>query len=112
MSALPRTRSGKIIRKSIANLARSRLFKVNEFYGKLNDKSVRLLIETKLNRKNEIPIFTQHKSTLFIHLLFANVKYPFFSFQISSTIEDASVYVEIKEVLQKLGYAKLAPDPQ
>lgn len=35
VSALPRTRSGKIIRKSIANLARSRLFKVNEFYGKL-----------------------------------------------------------------------------
>lgn len=28
--ALPRTRSGKIIRKSIANLARSKLVKVNE----------------------------------------------------------------------------------
>ncbi|KZC14230.1 PREDICTED: acyl-CoA synthetase short-chain family member 3, mitochondrial [Dufourea novaeangliae] len=55
---LPRTRSGKIIRKSIANLARSKLVKI------------------------------------------------------SSTIEDASVYREIKEVLQKLGYAKLAPDPQ
>ncbi|XP_031850238.2 acyl-CoA synthetase short-chain family member 3, mitochondrial [Nomia melanderi] len=56
--ALPRTRSGKIIRKSIADLARSKLVKI------------------------------------------------------SSTIEDASVYREIKEVLQKLGYAKLAPDPQ
>ncbi|XP_076634515.1 acyl-CoA synthetase short-chain family member 3, mitochondrial [Colletes latitarsis] len=56
--ALPRTRSGKIIRKSIATLARSKLVKI------------------------------------------------------SSTIEDASVYREIKEVLQKLGYAKLAPDPQ
>lgn len=55
---LPRTRSGKIIRKSIANLARSKFVKI------------------------------------------------------SSTIEDASVYREIKEVLQKLGYAKLAPDPQ
>ncbi|XP_053981523.1 acyl-CoA synthetase short-chain family member 3, mitochondrial [Hylaeus volcanicus] len=56
--ALPRTRSGKIIRKSIATLARSKLVKI------------------------------------------------------SSTIEDPSVYREIKEVLQKLGYAKLAPDPQ
>ncbi|XP_076167653.1 acyl-CoA synthetase short-chain family member 3, mitochondrial [Ptiloglossa arizonensis] len=56
--ALPRTRSGKIIRKSIATLARSKLVKI------------------------------------------------------SSTIEDVSVYREIKEVLQKLGYAKLAPDPQ
>ncbi|XP_033177272.1 acyl-CoA synthetase short-chain family member 3, mitochondrial [Bombus impatiens] len=56
--ALPRTRSGKLIRKSIANLARSKLVKI------------------------------------------------------SSTVEDASVYVEIKEVLRKLGYAKLAPDPQ
>ncbi|XP_076669967.1 acyl-CoA synthetase short-chain family member 3, mitochondrial [Andrena cerasifolii] len=58
VTALPRTRSGKIIRKSIATLARSKLVKI------------------------------------------------------SSTIEDASVYHEIKEVLQKLGYAKLAPDPQ
>ncbi|XP_076648307.1 acyl-CoA synthetase short-chain family member 3, mitochondrial [Halictus rubicundus] len=56
--ALPKTRSGKTIRKSIAMLARSKLVKI------------------------------------------------------SSTIEDASVYREIKEVLQKLGYAKLAPDPQ
>lgn len=56
--ALPRTRSGKIIRKSISDLAHSKLVKI------------------------------------------------------SSTIEDVSVYHEIKEVLQKLGYAKLAPDPQ
>ncbi|XP_029046528.1 acyl-CoA synthetase short-chain family member 3, mitochondrial [Osmia bicornis bicornis] len=58
VKALPRTRSGKIIRKSISNLAHSRLVKI------------------------------------------------------PSTIEDVSVYHEIKEVLQKLGYAKLAPDPQ
>ncbi|KAF3425189.1 hypothetical protein E2986_07287 [Frieseomelitta varia] len=58
VKALPRTRSGKIIRKSISNLARSMLVKI------------------------------------------------------SSAVEDASVYVDIKEVLQKLGYAKLAPDPQ
>lgn len=58
VKALPRTRSGKIIRKSIAELARSKLVKI------------------------------------------------------SSTIEDPSVYREIKQVLQKLGYAKLAPDPQ
>ncbi|XP_076244347.1 acyl-CoA synthetase short-chain family member 3, mitochondrial [Calliopsis andreniformis] len=56
--ALPRTRSGKIIRKSIATMARSKLVKI------------------------------------------------------PSTIEDGSVLHEIKEVLQKLGYAKLAPDPQ
>ncbi|XP_076290784.1 acyl-CoA synthetase short-chain family member 3, mitochondrial [Lasioglossum baleicum] len=56
--ALPKTRSGKIIRKSVAMLAQSKLVKI------------------------------------------------------SSTIEDASVYREIKEVLQKLGHAKLAPDPQ
>ncbi|XP_017793400.1 PREDICTED: acyl-CoA synthetase short-chain family member 3, mitochondrial [Habropoda laboriosa] len=56
--ALPRTRSGKIVRKSIANLACSKLVKI------------------------------------------------------PSTIEDVSVYREIKEVLQKLGYAKLALDPQ
>ncbi|XP_020286313.1 acyl-CoA synthetase short-chain family member 3, mitochondrial isoform X2 [Pseudomyrmex gracilis] len=57
-TALPKTRSGKIIRKSIATLARSK-----------------------------------------------QVKIP-------STIEDPTVYREIKEILQKLGYAKLAPDPQ
>jgi len=34
------------------------------------------------------------------------------TFQISSTIEDPTVFREIKKVLQKLGYAKLAPDPQ
>jgi hypothetical protein len=32
--------------------------------------------------------------------------------QISGTIEDPTVYTEIKAVLQKLGYAKTAPDPQ
>ncbi|XP_014469725.1 PREDICTED: acyl-CoA synthetase short-chain family member 3, mitochondrial isoform X2 [Dinoponera quadriceps] len=58
ITMLPRTRSGKIIRKSIALLARSK-----------------------------------------------QVKIP-------STIEDPTVFREIKEVLQKLGYAKLAPDPQ
>ncbi|XP_011149016.1 acyl-CoA synthetase short-chain family member 3, mitochondrial isoform X2 [Harpegnathos saltator] len=58
ITALPRTRSGKIIRKSIASLARSKQVKI------------------------------------------------------SSTIEDPTVFHEIKEVLQKLGYAKLAPDPQ
>lgn len=58
VTALPKTRSGKIIRKSIATLARSKLFKI------------------------------------------------------PSTIEDPTVFREIKEVLQKLGYAKLAPDPQ
>lgn len=58
VSALPRTRSGKIIRKSIAHLARSMLVKI------------------------------------------------------SSTIEDPTVYQEIKRVLQKLGYAKSAPDPE
>ncbi|KAK0085398.1 hypothetical protein PV325_005308, partial [Microctonus aethiopoides] len=55
---LPRTRSGKIIRKSISDLARSRLVKI------------------------------------------------------PGTIENASVYVDIKKVLEKLGYAKNAPDPQ
>lgn len=34
------------------------------------------------------------------------------SFQISSTIEDPSVYLDIKQVLQKIGYAKNAPDPE
>ena len=33
VKALPRTRSGKIIRKSIANLARSMLVKVRNIYG-------------------------------------------------------------------------------
>jgi len=33
-------------------------------------------------------------------------------FQIPGTIEDPTVFHEIKEVLQKLGYAKFAPDPQ
>lgn len=33
-------------------------------------------------------------------------------FQISGTIEDPSVYLNIKQVLQKLGYAKNAPDPE
>ncbi|PSN49136.1 Acyl-CoA synthetase short-chain family member 3, partial [Blattella germanica] len=32
--------------------------------------------------------------------------------KISATIEDPSVYQDIKEVLQTLGYAKTAPDPQ
>ncbi|KYM77791.1 Acyl-CoA synthetase short-chain family member 3, mitochondrial [Atta colombica] len=58
ITALPRTRSGKIIRKAIATLARSKQVKI------------------------------------------------------SSTIEDPTVFREIKKVLQKLGYAKLAPDPQ
>ncbi|XP_011068419.1 PREDICTED: acyl-CoA synthetase short-chain family member 3, mitochondrial [Acromyrmex echinatior] len=58
ITALPRTRSGKTIRKAIATLARSK-----------------------------------------------QVKLP-------NTIEDPTVFREIKEVLQKLGYAKLAPDPQ
>ncbi|XP_043282355.1 acyl-CoA synthetase short-chain family member 3, mitochondrial [Venturia canescens] len=58
VSALPRTRSGKTCRKSIADLARSRPVKI------------------------------------------------------PSTIEDASVYPNIKAVLQKLGYAKMAPDPE
>jgi hypothetical protein len=35
-----------------------------------------------------------------------------FCSQISGTIEDPTVYKEIKAVLQKLGYAKTAPDPQ
>lgn len=39
VKALPRTRSGKIIRKSIANLARSKLVKVrNKFLSKKIDK--------------------------------------------------------------------------
>ncbi|XP_014272884.1 acyl-CoA synthetase short-chain family member 3, mitochondrial [Halyomorpha halys] len=58
VSALPRTRSGKTARKSIADMAR--------------DKPVK----------------------------------------ISSTIEDPTVYKEIKAALQKVGYAKGAPDPQ
>lgn len=58
ITALPRTRSGKIIRKSIATLARSKQFKI------------------------------------------------------PGTIEDPTVFREIKEVLQKLGFAKFAPDPQ
>ncbi|XP_015609410.1 acyl-CoA synthetase short-chain family member 3, mitochondrial isoform X2 [Cephus cinctus] len=58
VKALPRTRSGKTCRKSIANLARSKAVKI------------------------------------------------------PSTIEDPRVYLEIKQVLQKLGYAKMAPDPQ
>jgi propionyl-CoA synthetase len=32
--------------------------------------------------------------------------------QISSTIEDPLVYMNIKQVLQNLGYAKNAPDPE
>ncbi|XP_023709267.1 acyl-CoA synthetase short-chain family member 3, mitochondrial isoform X3 [Cryptotermes secundus] len=55
---LPRTRSGKTARKSIADLARNKFVKI------------------------------------------------------SGTIEDPTVYKEIKAVLQKLGYAKTAPDPQ
>ncbi|XP_050454414.1 acyl-CoA synthetase short-chain family member 3, mitochondrial isoform X1 [Cataglyphis hispanica] len=58
VTALPKTRSGKLIRKSIATLARSKPFKI------------------------------------------------------PSTIEDPTVFREMKEVLQKLGYAKLASDPQ
>ncbi|KAF6205389.1 hypothetical protein GE061_019560 [Apolygus lucorum] len=58
VSALPRTRSGKVAKKSIADLAR--------------DKPVK----------------------------------------ISPTIEDPTVYKEIKAALQKVGYATEAPDPQ
>ncbi|XP_073980398.1 acyl-CoA synthetase short-chain family member 3, mitochondrial isoform X2 [Rhodnius prolixus] len=58
VSALPRTRSGKIARKSLADLARNK------------------------------------------------------AVVISSTIEDPSVYKEIKAAFQKVGYAKSAPDPQ
>ncbi|XP_033213389.1 acyl-CoA synthetase short-chain family member 3, mitochondrial [Belonocnema kinseyi] len=58
VKALPRTRSGKTCRKSISNLARSKVVKI------------------------------------------------------PSTIEDPKVYREIKGVLQKLGYAIKAPDPQ
>jgi propionyl-CoA synthetase len=58
VTGLPRTRSGKTARKSIADLARNRFVKI------------------------------------------------------SGTIEDPTVYKEIKAVLQKLGYAKTAPDPQ
>ncbi|XP_021942773.1 acyl-CoA synthetase short-chain family member 3, mitochondrial isoform X2 [Zootermopsis nevadensis] len=58
VTGLPRTRSGKTARKSIADLARNKLVKI------------------------------------------------------SGTIEDPTVYKEIKAVLQKLGYAKIAPDPQ
>lgn len=36
----------------------------------------------------------------------------FVMLQISGTIEDPSVYLDIKKVLQKLGYAKNAPDPE
>uniref|UniRef100_A0A1B6EB89 Acyl-CoA synthetase short-chain family member 3, mitochondrial n=1 Tax=Clastoptera arizonana TaxID=38151 RepID=A0A1B6EB89_9HEMI len=57
VTGLPRTRSGKIARKSISDLAR--------------------------NLQIKIP----------------------------GTIEDPTVYKEIKRVLQKLGYAKTAPDP-
>jgi len=47
------------------------------------------------------------------YLSFADIKrYRFMDFQIPSTIEDPMVFHEIKEVLQKLGYAKFAPDPQ
>ncbi|XP_014215554.1 acyl-CoA synthetase short-chain family member 3, mitochondrial [Copidosoma floridanum] len=56
--ALPRTRSGKTCRKSIADLARSKHVKI------------------------------------------------------SSTVEDPTVYRDIKAALQKLGYARMAPDPQ
>ncbi|XP_052119919.1 acyl-CoA synthetase short-chain family member 3, mitochondrial-like [Frankliniella occidentalis] len=55
---LPRTRSGKTARKSIADLARNKFVKI------------------------------------------------------PGTIEDPSVYREIKMVLQKLGYARTAPDPE
>lgn len=55
---LPRTRSGKTMRKSMADLARN--------------KSVIL----------------------------------------PATIEDASVFIDIKRALQELGYAQTAPDPQ
>nr|CAD7598120.1 unnamed protein product [Timema genevievae] len=58
VSGLPRTRSGKIARKSIADLARSKPVKI------------------------------------------------------PSTIEDPSVYKNIKEVLQSFGFAKNAPDPK
>ncbi|KAK2717878.1 acyl-CoA synthetase short-chain family member 3, mitochondrial-like [Artemia franciscana] len=58
VQSLPKTRSGKIARKSISDLARSKLVKV------------------------------------------------------PPTIEDASVYIEIKKALQKLGYALEAPYPK
>ncbi|XP_075228259.1 acyl-CoA synthetase short-chain family member 3, mitochondrial isoform X2 [Lycorma delicatula] len=58
VSGLPRTRSGKTARKSIADLA--------------SDKAIK----------------------------------------IPSTIEDPTVYKEIKRALQSVGYAKTAPDPQ
>jgi propionyl-CoA synthetase len=58
VDGLPRTRSGKTLRKSIADLARSKL-----------------------------------------------VKLP-------GTIEDSSVYRDIKRVLRTMGYARNAPDPQ
>nr|CAD7453910.1 unnamed protein product [Timema tahoe] len=58
VNGLPRTRSGKIARKSIADLARSKPVKI------------------------------------------------------PSTIEDPSVYKNIKEVLQSFGFAKNAPDPK
>ncbi|KAL1131229.1 hypothetical protein AAG570_010847, partial [Ranatra chinensis] len=57
VSALPRTRSGKTARKSIADLASNKLVKIG------------------------------------------------------STIEDPTVYKEIKSALQKAGYARTAPDP-
>lgn len=37
--ALPRTRSGKLIRKSIANLARSKLVKVNRSFNETYEET-------------------------------------------------------------------------
>lgn len=36
----------------------------------------------------------------------------FEAFQISGTVEDPTVYKDIKITLQRLGYARTAPDPQ
>ena len=82
VSALPRTRSGKTARKSLADLARNKPFKVSL------KKILRILILTSKSYSD------------------------CFFWQIPSTIEDPTVYKEIKSALQKVGYAKTAPDPQ
>ncbi len=80
--ALPKTRSGKTARKSIADLARAKKVMVSHISFKV------------LFKKNN-----HHSTSLLIS-------------QIPPTIEDPSVYSAIKIKLQNLGYAQNAPDPE
>ena len=79
--ALPKTRSGKTARKSIADLARAK----------------KVMVSALLMKK--IGQLEAHINDLLL-------------LQIPPTIEDPSVYGDIKKKLQNLGYALNAPDPE